>query len=250
MSSTGSAATRARATLTNGRLLLLGLLALGAVLIASGRITRDELLAFAILIPSIVLHEWAHGASASLLGDDTAKLAGRLSLNPAAHVDPVGTLLLPALTILGGIGFVGWAKPVPVSTAKLRNSRNGALLVALAGPLMNLALVAVAWLGFRLSFDASSLSLGFLPRLFFYLGLTNIWLACFNLIPVPPLDGSALLERLLPASAWPRYLRIRPLLFPIVIAAVLLDAVLHLGILSRLYDQIFRFWASLLGLSA
>jgi Zn-dependent protease len=217
------------------------------ILISSGRIDKAELISFAILIPSIILHEIAHGAVATALGDDTARRAGRLSLNPKAHVDPMGSLIVPALMVLGGIGFVGWAKPVPINTAKLRSPRNGALAVALAGPMMNLVLAVVAYAGFTATFVVGSPTISGAALVFFYLGLVNLWLACFNLLPVPPLDGSSIIERFLPARAWPRYLHIRQYLFPVMIGLVLIDAVLHLGLLAHLSDWVFNWWANLLG---
>jgi Zn-dependent protease len=227
---------------------LIGLGALAVALISSGRITKDMLIGLAVLIPSIVLHEVAHGSVAAALGDDTARRAGRLSLNPKAHVDPVGTLILPALTVLGGLGFVGWAKPVPIDTAKLRSPRNGALAVALAGPLMNLVLVGAAYVGFKATIDPNAFSPSLVVLGFYYLGLTNLWLACFNLLPIPPLDGASIVERFLPSRSWPRYLRIRRYLFPVLIGLVLADAVLHLGLLSSLSSWISGRWDVLLGL--
>src|ERR1700732_3740660 len=113
----------------------------GAVLLiplgAHHNITREEIIFFLVVIPSIILHEVSHGWVARFFGDDTAARAGRLSLNPLVHVDPIGTLIVPALLALGGYGVFGWAKPVPVNTAHLRSPRNQGLLVALAGPAMN-----------------------------------------------------------------------------------------------------------------
>src|SRR5277367_3491431 len=114
------------------------------VLVAHHNISRQEIIIFCVLFPSIILHEIMHGYVANAFGDDTAKRAGRLSLNPAVHVDPVGTLIVPALLSLGSVGFFGWAKPVPVNTARLRSPRNQGVLVSLAGPATNAVLAAVA----------------------------------------------------------------------------------------------------------
>ena len=114
-----------------------------AALIISHRITRFEIIYFCVLIPSIILHEISHGVVALALGDDTAKRAGRLTLNPVKHVDPVGTLLVPAILSLSGIGAYGWAKPVPVSTNRLRSPRNHTVVVSLVGPITNFALAAL-----------------------------------------------------------------------------------------------------------
>jgi Zn-dependent protease len=228
-------------------LLGLGLAALAVGLVATGRITQDELIAFGVLIPSIVLHEISHGAVAAALGDDTARRAGRLRLNPLAHVDPIGTLLVPALCAVGGLGFIGWAKPVPINTQKLRSPRNATLVVSLAGPLMNLALVGAAYVGFKASFDPSAIDVSLGAKIFFYLGLTNLWLAVFNLLPIPPLDGSAVLERLLPSRAWPRYLRVRQYMLPVLMGLLALNLILHLGLLTGLSNWIYDRWLALLG---
>ncbi len=217
-------------------------------LVTSGRISQNSLLAFGLLIPSIILHEVSHGWVAYRFGDDTAKRAGRLKLDPRVHVDPLGTILVPAMTVLAGVGFVGWAKPVPVDPSKMRSQRNASVLVAIAGPTMNLILVGVSVVGFHLTYDPNlvfSHALG--ARIFFFLGLTNLWLAVINMIPVPPLDGSAVLERLLPARAWPRYLRVRQYLLPVLLGLVLFDAMLHLGLMARLSNVLFGWWTSILG---
>ena len=232
-----------------GALLLLGLVALVIALVHAGRLSRDSLIGFAVLIPSIILHEVAHGAMASRLGDNTARRAGRLTLNPASHVDLVGTLLVPAMSILAGWGFIGWAKPVPVDPRQLRHPRNASVAVALAGPATNLVLVAVGYAGFRATFDPQALSVGIVPLCFYYLGLTNLWLAVLNLLPIPPLDGSAVLERLLPARLWPEYLKIRHLFFPVLIGIVLVSAVLNLGLLNGLSGWLSDRWNSLLGVA-
>ena len=106
-----------------------------------------RLVTYALLFGSIILHEVTHGWVALSLGDDTAKRAGRLSLNPLVHVDVLGTIILPAILVLSNAGFIfGWAKPVPVNVSKLRHPRNGAVYTGLAGPAMNLVLMGVAWL--------------------------------------------------------------------------------------------------------
>lgn len=157
-----------------------------------------------MLIPSVILHEVMHGVVALAFGDDTAKRAGRLTLNPIRHIDPFGTLILPTLLVLIGATPFGFAKPVPVNVGRLRSPRNQGLLVSLAGPATNLVIVGCATVAYKVVRPA-----GTARDVLLYLGLANVVLAVFNLIPIPPLDGSAILERLLPASWWPGYLRFR-----------------------------------------
>src|ERR1700730_7715641 len=112
-------------------------------LVAHHTITREEIIFFLVVIPSIILHEISHGWVARFFGDDTASRAGRLTLNPLAHVDPVGALIVPAIMALQSLGVFGWAKPVPVNTARLRSPRNQGVLVSLAGPATNMVLAAI-----------------------------------------------------------------------------------------------------------
>src|SRR5580704_19624886 len=114
-------------------------------LVVHHNITTTEIVIFCVIVPSIILHEVSHGWVANAFGDDTAKRAGRLTLNPIAHVDPVGTLIVPALLSLAGAGVFGWAKPVPVTTARLHSPRNQGVLVSLAGPATNALSVVLAW---------------------------------------------------------------------------------------------------------
>lgn len=150
-----------------------------------------------ILVMSVVLHELSHGLVADRLGDPTARFAGRLTLNPLKHLDPLGSIFLPLLLIFSGSSFVfGWAKPVPYNPRNLRNRRWGPALVGVAGPVANIALALLFGLGIR-----SGALQGLLPHA---VVLINLVLAVFNLIPIPPLDGSKLIYAVLPAS----YLRI------------------------------------------
>jgi Zn-dependent protease len=231
----------------------IGIVAVVAVLARAHKSTEDEIVLFCVIVPSIILHEIAHGWVALAFGDDTAKRAGRLTLNPVAHVDPIGTLIVPGLLALSGVGMFGWAKPVPVNPGRLRHPRNEGVVVSLAGPATNIALVAVAYICFRSFHGLDTITpegtFGALwAEVAFYLGLVNLWLAAFNMIPVPPLDGSVLLERLLPRSWWPGYLRIRPYTMPILLVVVVLNFYLHPGPLTWLYDRLFDWWAGRLGL--
>ena len=156
----------------------------------------------AILIFSVVLHEVSHGTMANYLGDPTAKNAGRLTLNPIYHLDLFGSVIVPLFLILfaklsGGGGIIfGWAKPVPINPYNFRDQKYGEAKVAIAGPLANLALALVFGLGLRflpLIFVSPALVL-----LFSYIVYINIILAIFNLLPIPPLDGSHILFAFLP----------------------------------------------------
>jgi len=144
-----------------------------------------------------MIHEISHGAVAYYLGDPTAKYAGRLTLNPLKHLDVFGSVILPLSLAIIGAPLIGWAKPVPINPHNLRDQKWGELKVSLAGPLSNLIIALVFGLIFRfvpLSFAPN------LGELFSYIILINIMLAVFNLIPIPPLDGSHILFGLLPFS--------------------------------------------------
>ena len=145
----------------------------------------------AILVFSIVIHEVAHGFAAHSLGDPTAKLQGRLTLNPIKHIDPIGSIMIPAFLVLSGSSILfGWAKPVPYNPYNLRNQRWGEAIVAAAGGLTNIFLAVVFGLVARFGF-------GTLPDEFVAIAamtaFVNLFLGLFNLIPIPPLDGSKLL---------------------------------------------------------
>lgn len=155
---------------------------------------------FAILIFSIILHEVAHGYAADKLGDPTARYAGRLTLNPIPHIDPLGSILLPLISIFSGGFLFGWAKPVPYNPYNLVHARQwGEFIVAAAGPGTNFAL-AIIFAGFaRLSPDPTFATICLIGV------IVNLWLGTLNLIPVPPLDGSKVLEGILPSSLAYRY---------------------------------------------
>ena len=208
---------------------------------------RVELIYFVILIPTIIVHEVSHGVVANWCGDDTARRAGRLSLNPIRHVDPIGTVLLPLLLIFTTGQAFGWAKPVPVATNRLRHPRNQAVLVGLAGPAVNVVIAFIAGVAFHLLTKGVFLAanpdqwpLGY--EVIFYLGYVNVIIAAFNLIPIPPLDGSAVLERLLPDSLLPGYYRIRQFSMVIVLFFVFLAP----GALDVVFNHALSIWSHLL----
>lgn len=150
-----------------------------------------------VLIFSIIIHEVAHGYAANYLGDPTARLQGRLTLNPVSHIDPIGSVLLPGILLLTHSPFLfGWAKPVPYNPHNLRNARWGEAFVAFAGPGINIVIALVFAAVIRLA-GPLSLSDAFL-QLSLQVVSINILLALFNMIPFPPLDGSKVLKALLP----------------------------------------------------
>ena len=156
---------------------------------------------YVIIIASAIFHEYFHGWAAFKLGDPTAKYAGRLTLNPIKHIDPLGTILVPFLMLFFFGGFIGWAKPVPYNPYNLQDRKYGSTKVALAGPLANLLIALV--FGLILRFLPVG---GFLYFSFSWITYINIFLALFNLIPVPPLDGSKLIMDLFPGSGTMRFL--------------------------------------------
>jgi Zn-dependent protease len=186
---------------------------------------------------AITLHEAAHGYAALAMGDDTARRAGRLSLNPLRHVDRVGTILLPGFLLLfqlltiHRVAFMfGWAKPVPVSAWKFRDPRRGMMVVAAAGPAMNFGLAVLTAL--LLPAVAAPSAFGYFERLLFlhpiagalafYFILTNLVLGLFNLLPIPPLDGGRIAVGLLPLSLARSWARLERVGIVLVIALILM----------------------------
>ncbi len=225
--------------------------ALLIILLSTHKVTRFEVIYFCVLVPSIILHEISHGVVALAFGDDTAKRAGRLTLNPVKHVDPVGTLLVPGLLSLSGIGAYGWAKPVPVAPNRLRSPRNHTVLVSLVGPLTNFVLAAVMGLCYSLVTPQVIRQIvhagGYYPpglasQIFFIAGFANIVLGVFNLIPCPPLDGASVLERFLPSRMLPEYYRLQPLLMflPFILILVFRNQ------WSELIIHVVNWWSGLL----
>jgi Zn-dependent protease len=171
-----------------------------------------------VLGTAVILHECAHGWVALKFGDPTAKLLGRLTLNPFKHIDPIGTVLVPIITKLT-LGFpFGWAKPVPVNFANLNNPKRDMIFVALAGPAVNIVLALVA-----------SVFLSFAPKIFGLAVVINLMLATFNMMPIPPLDGSRVVAGLLPTSLARKYLYLEPFGFIIVIVLLQSGALDFLG---------------------
>jgi len=162
-----------------------------------------------ILIFSIILHEYAHGRVAEMRGDDTARVMGRLTFNPLPHIDIVGSIILPLFSAIAGGPMIGWAKPVPINPYRLNNPVRDMMLVGAAGPLSNfLFAVACAFVLYFLRL------IGFYDDIIFaflkYAVVINILLPVFNLVPIPPLDGSRIVAGILPPQLAYRYMRIEP----------------------------------------
>lgn len=166
------------------------------------------------LVFSIVIHEVAHGYASYRLGDPTARDANRLTLNPLAHIDPFGSILLPAMLVfMNSPVLFGWAKPVPFNPAYFRNVKKGTMIVGAAGPAANLVLALIAGILFRLFTPG-----GIIGLFLVHMCLINVILAVFNLIPIPPLDGSRIVIGFMPAYLVPKYLSLERYGFLIIIA--------------------------------
>jgi Zn-dependent protease len=175
------------------------------------------------LVIAIVFHEVSHGLVANALGDPTAKQRGRLSFNPLKHVDPFGTVILPMVLAVTGAPVFGWAKPVPVVSQRLRNPRYHMILVALAGPGMNLLLAVVAAMLFASLVAASPQGAiwAFVGQNLLNFIVINVFLAIFNLIPLPPFDGGHVVEGLLPRRLAVQFAKLRRYGFPLLIFLLL-----------------------------
>jgi Zn-dependent protease len=182
-----------------------------------------------VLVFSVIIHEVAHGYVAMLNGDPTARLAGRITLNPIPHIDPIGTILLPAILLLSGSRLLfGWARPVPVNPSYFRDYRLGEVTTSFAGPASNLLLALLFSFLLRLNVGGPGL------LLLAYYGCTiNIFLAIFNLIPIPPLDGSHLVAAFLPYRLLQYYRYLEPIGFIIILL------LFYTGIMGMILMPIF-----------
>lgn len=209
------------------------------------------IMGFALLF-AITIHEASHGWAANKLGDPTAYSLGRVTLNPIAHIDPIGTIIFPFILILMGAPPFGWAKPVPVNPLNLRNPRRDNLWISAAGPASNLSVAVISLIVIiilklinpnvtyllRVSlFGSSGLPKGFYPLeglalILYFIVYINCLLAVFNLIPIPPLDGSGILMGFLSDEAAQKYERIRPFGF------IILLALIYLGLLRIVMSPI------------
>jgi Zn-dependent protease len=190
---------------------------------------------FFVLLASLTFHEAAHAWSADRLGDSTARLLGRVSLNPAVHVDPIGTIVFPLIAMITGLPLIGWAKPVPVNPANLREHwKRKFMLIAAAGPASNLVLAGAAAIVVRLmGFEAAA---GPVFQVFLLLVVINVLLAVFNMVPIPPLDGGNVLAGVLQGRAAELFDQLRPWGF-LILYGLLLSGILF-RIVSPVQDAI------------
>ena len=194
---------------------------------------------------AITLHEAAHGWTASKFGDHTAKMMGRVTLNPVKHIDPVGTILVPAALLIMSVGFIfGWAKPVPINFQALRSPKSDMIWVALAGPSANL-IMAIGWL--LIFFLATNMNILILQRMADAGILINILLAIFNLLPIPPLDGSRVISALLPNPLAYKYNQLEQYGFVILIGLMWFGGFSYIVLpIVRLVLSWFRYFQSLI----
>ncbi|CAG4905769.1 MULTISPECIES: site-2 protease family protein [Acidithrix] len=205
---------------------------------------------FLAAIIALVLHEISHGLVALYYGDHTAAKAGRLRLNPLAHIDPFGTLILPGMLMLLGLTPIGYAKPVPVNAANLRNPRRSSLVVSLAGPVTNLILSILAGIILRIfvfsnSYGSTTPILGgsinttsLIGYFWVYFGIINAIYFIFNILPIPPLDGSAILRRVIGEYKFAAITANLKFLIPILLLVVFIFP----GALSSIFAPIVRLW--------
>lgn len=198
-------------------------------------------LTLSIFFLAVILHEYAHGWVAWKFGDPTAKLAGRLTLNPVVHIDPIGTIFLPLLLLATHSPVVfGWAKPVPVDFNSLRDPKKNMIWVGLAGPAANILLAVL--LSFIIKFQLVGGS--YAPLILMFLNsaiIINLVLAVFNILPIPPLDGSRVVMGILPFSLAMRYAKLEPY------GLIIIFAMLYLGIVGNIIWPVVIFLAKFLG---
>ena len=207
----------------------------------------------------LTFHEWGHAKSANMLGDPTARDLGRMSLNPGVHIDMIGTIILPLIASLFGGAFFGWAKPVPVNPYNLKRPRRDLMLIAAAGPFMNIVLTFVILGVVKIlivftAFDPTESTLHFeINRQLVQMGLISIFLAAFNMLPLFPLDGFSVVRGLLPENLARGFEKLMPYGMPILMCLIFLPALLGIpnyvfGFLSDISYIVFNLIAKIVGL--
>jgi len=211
-----------------------------AALVASGRISHDQLLAYGCLVMSVLL---AGLITTWVTHRQVAPAERHLVPTTASRIDLLGTIIIPALLILGGVGLFGWLRPITAPQG-MRPGRNALVLRSLVTPAFHVVVMVMCVTVSRASSNSSP---SWLDHGFFLLGYANLWLLVVSLIPVPPLAGSVVLERLLPVTWWARYARIRPFLLRGALGIVAASLLLHLGIETAVQRLLSSWWWSLTG---
>lgn len=200
----------------------------------------EILIYIVVLLFSVIIHEIAHGYMACIRGDDTAKLLGRLTLNPVPHLEFFGSILLPAsLIILHAPVIFGWAKPVPVNYAKLKNPKTDIPLISFAGPMSNIMLAVISGTAIRTIHALPSFEQGFggaISSVLFVMLVINVVLLIINLVPIPPLDGSKVITFFMPYDMARKYLSLNPFLCMMVLVVLL-----GTGILWKIIGPLIKF---------
>ncbi len=210
----------------------------------------QKLISFILFLPmffiSITIHEFAHAFSASKLGDDTARKLGRLTFNPIKHADLVGTVIMPLASFASGFALIGWAKPVPVNRGNFKNRFRDDAIVSFAGPLSNFILAIISFIGFLLVLNLNFSFRGYVINIFWYGVFFNIFLFAFNLLPIPPLDGSHILFDIYPNKFTAALLNLG--LYGSIILLVLIYSPLW-GYFMRIINLILNLFLSVAGLN-
>ncbi|QSO45779.1 site-2 protease family protein [Alicyclobacillus mengziensis] len=194
---------------------------------------------FIAVLVGLVIHEFAHAVTADVLGDKTARVAGRVTLNPLAHLDPLGLIMILFAPI-------GWAKPTPVNASRLRHPRSGMVMVALAGPISNLIISIVCLTVFSVVYPVSTG--GFLAQLLWWGGIVNLFLFIFNLIPIQPLDGSRVVASLLPYRLELKYRKL-DLYGPFILLLLVIIPPLRNHILYPILNGVLALMLHIFGIS-
>jgi Zn-dependent protease len=210
-------------------------------------VTQQHFIFYGCLVVAVILHEISHGVVADFYGDDTAKRAGRLTLNPVPHIDPLGSIILPAMAVLANLPVLGWAKPVPVNPARLSNPRRQMLWVGLAGPITNFSLMVAAAIPAKILLAGTppgactgrfvDPDVNLAGNILASFAVVNLLLGLFNLLPIPPLDGASLIERILPQRHLQTYWKIRPYGFLILFVGLFFFPIFS-RILSPFLDEL------------